>query len=226
MKIQIAIYCRIIAFFIVAMVLVSGYLPETCKAQTSNVESLDNIKKIGVLPFLKGRYGNEVRATLDANISNFNYKPEVISEEADRILTGIVHEEIKGKGVSDVVPLLEAVIAYDSISKEGETIRSLAKKVGETLKVDTMVVGYIWRYKRRVGSSVSASSPASVGFCVCLVDVSTGNVLWKGSYEETQRSLSENILNIKAFFKKGAKWLTAEDLARYGVKDIFKKYPH
>jgi hypothetical protein len=50
-------------------------------------------------------------------------------------------------------------------------------------------------------------------------------MLWKGRFEETQKSLSENILEAKSFFKKGAKWLTADDLALYGVKEIFRKYP-
>jgi hypothetical protein len=50
-------------------------------------------------------------------------------------------------------------------------------------------------------------------------------MLWQAKFDKTQRSLSEDILDARAFFKKGAKWLTADQLARYGVNEIFKKFP-
>jgi len=32
-------------------------------------------------------------------------------------------------------------------------------------------------------------------------------------------------LDTWAFIKKGAKWLSADELARYGVREVFKKFP-
>jgi hypothetical protein len=58
------------------------------------------------------------------------------------------------------------------------------------------------------------------------MDIAGGKMLWEGCFEETRRSLSENILDPRAFFKKWAKWLNADDLARFGIKKIFKKYPY
>ena len=73
---------------------------------------------------------------------------------------------------------------------------------------------------------MAASSPASVGFTICLIDVPTGKILWNENYEESQKSLSDNLLEIKGFFEKGAKWLNVEDLARYGVREVLKKYSY
>jgi hypothetical protein len=55
--------------------------------------------------------------------------------------------------------------------------------------------------------------------------VANGKTLWKGSFKESQRVLSENILDARAFFKKGAKWLSADELARYGVREILEDFP-
>ena len=57
------------------------------------------------------------------------------------------------------------------------------------------------------------------------IDVADGRMLWKAAFDKTQRSLSEDIRDARAFFQKGAKWLTANELARYGVNEIFKKFP-
>jgi hypothetical protein len=89
-----------------------------------------------------------------------------------------------------------------------------------------MAVGSVWKYRDRVGGDRAASSPASVAFALHLVEVPTGKILWSKSFVQTQRSLSENILNAKAFFDQGAKWLTADELASYGVKELLKDFPY
>jgi len=55
--------------------------------------------------------------------------------------------------------------------------------------------------------------------------VSTGALLWSDSFSETQRSLSENLMVAKEFFEMGMRWLTADQLALYGVKELLKKFP-
>ncbi|NIM98574.1 MAG: hypothetical protein GTO24_10985 [candidate division Zixibacteria bacterium] len=72
---------------------------------------------------------------------------------------------------------------------------------------------------------MGAESPASVAFAVYLIDVASGKLLWTGKFSETQRTLSDNVLDTWAFVKKGAKWLSADELASYGVKEVLKKSP-
>jgi len=64
-----------------------------------------------------------------------------------------------------------------------------------------------------------------VGFALYLIEVSTGALLWSDSFSETQRSLSENLMVAKEFFDMGMRWLTADQLALYGVKELLKKLP-
>jgi hypothetical protein len=42
--------------------------------------------------------------------------------------------------------------------------------------------------------------------------VNNGRVLWREVFEKSQTSLSENVLDARAFFKEGAKWATANEL--------------
>jgi hypothetical protein len=88
-----------------------------------------------------------------------------------------------------------------------------------------MIVGTVWRYKERVGGALAVQSPASVAFAIYVIEVATGKTVWKAKFDETQRPLSENILEAKRFLKRGAKWLSANELAQYGVKEIFKGFP-
>ncbi len=67
--------------------------------------------------------------------------------------------------------------------------------------------------------------PASVGFDVHLFRIRDGKMVWVGKFEETQRPLSENLLKIGSFFRRKASWLTAEELSRVGIDEMFKKFP-
>ncbi len=209
------------------IIIIFAWLNSTPAAENKTSESpVINEDSIVVMPFFKGRYGSTIHETMDSPFSRLAYDSENVSEEADSILTRIVHEEMKLKYGNNIAPFLDGIIVYDSIKKEStDTIRNLAKKTGEILKVKRVMVGYVWRYQRRVGSSIAVSRPASVGFTLCLVDAATGETLWNAVVEERQKSLSEDIMKIRGFFKRGAKWLTVDELARFSLKEMLDKRP-
>jgi len=126
-----------------------------------------------------------------------------------------------------VVPLKTSTDAYNQIPKDdlNDTIQSLAQKLGRELNANLILTGNVWRYKDRVGGSRGVRSPSSVAFAIYLIDVASGKLLWKSAFSETQKSLSENVLEARSFFKKGAKWLSASELAQYGVNEVFEKFP-
>jgi hypothetical protein len=45
----------------------------------------------------------------------------------------------------------------------------------------------------------------------------------KTRFDETQRPLTEDIRGAKVLIKKGARWLSADELARFGVEQVMKK---
>jgi hypothetical protein len=93
----------------------------------------------------------------------------------------------------------------------------LAKK----LKADAALIGYVSMYQERVGSRLGANPAASVGFEVKVVAVD-GRVLWIGHYYERQRPLTEDFVG---FVKRYGMFVTAEELAEYGVEEILKEFP-
>ncbi|MBN1105265.1 MAG: hypothetical protein JXL84_17765, partial [Deltaproteobacteria bacterium] len=152
---------------------------------------------------------------------------EDMEPDADQVLTRLVQSALEKRYYERVVPSLKVLAAYMDVPKDEakDTPLMLAQKTGHALGVNHIMAGIVWRFRERVGGSMGVESPASVGFYLYLMDVHTGEIVWKDSFQETQRSLSENILNAPVFFQRGAKWLTAADLADSGIGQIFRKMP-
>jgi len=215
------------AVWIALGLLVDGYTPCRAAAQPQTGLSLARVERIGVMPFFKGRHGSDAGETLNCPVCQLYFRSESMSGDADRILTRYVHEALRNRYGEKVIPLTESIEVYERISRDElkDTPRSLARKLGETLEADLMIVGTVWRYRERVGGALGSESPASVAFDIYLIDMDSGKTLWKAKFDETQRPLSENILDAKTFFKRGARWLTADELASYGVKEVLKNFP-
>jgi hypothetical protein len=92
------------------------------------------------------------------------------------------------------------------------------RRLGEMVYADAVIAGRIQRYRERIGDEWGAKSPASVAFVLELVDARRGDVIWTARFDETQKSLSENIFAIADIGQRGIRWLTADQLAEEGVK--------
>jgi len=179
------------------------------------------------MPFLKGRCGESIIEALDCPVARLSFDPQNLSAGCDQILTVYVQEAIAKRHGEKVVPLRESkdVFGRTIRSEATDTLRTTAQDFGRAVDTKIVMVGTVWRYRERVGGPVAVQSPASVAFAIALIDVTRGKMLWRGRFAETQASLSENILDVRAFLKKGGRWLSANELARYGVSELFEKYP-
>lgn len=98
--------------------------------------------------------------------------------------------------------------------------RTLWLQAGASLGADAVLIGFLYRFDERVGSKYAVEKPASVAFELYLMGRADGRVLWSGRYEETQKSLSENLLDLDKFIKRRG-WLTAQQLAASGLDNLF-----
>jgi hypothetical protein len=73
----------------------------------------------------------------------------------------------------------------------------------------------VYRFQERRGGNFSVERPASVGYHVHLM--AHGGLVKVFVFDETQQPLSDNVLRFFTFLRRGAKWITAEALAREGV---------
>jgi hypothetical protein len=105
-------------------------------------------------------------------------------------------------------------------SEPGINNLKTAGRIASGLQADAALIGYLYRWKDREGSDYAIKYPASVFFDLYLVSPDDGSILWKGRFNKTQRSLNENLLDIRTFLKGKGKWMTADDLAVLGLDDL------
>ena len=73
----------------------------------------------------------------------------------------------------------------------------------------------IFRFQERKGGNFAVDKPAGVGLHMHLIE---GTIVGRTFvFDEDQQALSENILGIGKFFRRGAKWITVEKLAEEGI---------
>lgn len=210
--------CNTIIAIVLTVVVLSG-----CASKDIASESgyrLMGTEKILVLPFkditmIYGK-GETVRCPVCGKV----FITGVVSEDAIEKLTNSLVSNLKGQKNYNIVTL--------SMTGEEQTIsdRNLIVEKGRENNADAVIAGYVYRYIERVGTRYSVKSPASVAFGIHLLSVKNGRILWSAHFDETQHSLSENLFNLKAFIKRKASWITADEMATSGLEEILKTFPN
>ena len=125
----------------------------------------------------------------------------------------------------DVVVLSPSESAKAVVPSIGDaakpTPESNAAALAKRLKADAALIGQVLVYQERVGSRLGASPPAAVGFEVKAV-AADGQLLWVGNYYERQRPMTEDFMG---FLQRWGAFVTAEELARYGVDAVMQEFP-
>lgn len=182
-------------------------------AQTEESEKAETIKKeriktLALIPF-----------TSKSGIAETKPEDEIATNE--RFMTVSLYDSlISETGRIKITPLQESEAEYQKIKSEKELsyYRDIAVSAGKELNVDAVMTGVISEYREREGSELGVESPASVAFSVQVLDTEDGKTLWETYFTETQKPLLENLFEIDKFFKRGGKWITADQLAREGAR--------
>lgn len=111
--------------------------------------------------------------------------------------------------------VLSGIIGLDSRMEMGPM--EVLRRVGKRFGADAVLAGYIYRWREREGGDYAVNRPASVAFDIYLIRPGDGAILWKGRFDKTQRSLSENVLDLETFLESKGRWMTAQDLAVLGL---------
>ncbi|WP_155304497.1 hypothetical protein [Desulfosarcina widdelii] len=186
--------------------------------------------RIALMPFLQGQLESAdqtIAKPLSKTLSELEVDYRGLPEGSDRIIYRVAGKELKLRFQDNMIPADLAVEAYAKIEKDPtlDTPRKRAVGFGKMLQADIVVVGTVWRFREKGALEDVPDSPASVGFALYLVDVETGLRLWRGTFDGTQKALTEDVLGGIKQLGMGLHWLTAEELARYGVKSLLRKLP-
>jgi hypothetical protein len=107
----------------------------------------------------------------------------------------------------------QAEVVMEDRLKEKMREKGIAYTEGKEYKRYVHV--YLYRYEERRGGNFAVERPASVGLHVHLME---GNVALRVyEFDEVQRPLSENLLDLGKFIRRGGRWITAEQLAGEGI---------
>ncbi|MEN6507698.1 MAG: hypothetical protein ABFD63_02740 [Smithella sp.] len=145
---------------------------------------------------------------------------------AESVLEEMVTDKLRDLSDVEIIPSEKAEKIYHQVNtgSEKQSLMEKALKVGNELHADVLAVGFVYRYRERVGYAYSTEHPASVAFEIHLISVKDGTTLWRGAFDKTQRSLTENVYEVFSFVKGGAKWVTARQLTKLGVDEVFKTF--
>jgi hypothetical protein len=217
---------KVLVFFWVAVLSVPGCAYLGGAGRTSPAPDVEDIETVLVAPF-------EVVSDLQSSsanrcpVCNAVVNPGRVQSGAADYMTRQLMGHLKAR--SDYIlmgPGMAAGIRAQIISKDvGVSRRRLLVEMGKEIGADAVVSGTLYRFRRRVGTDLAIESPASVGFGVHFIRCSDGALIWSKHFDETQQDLSENLLKLPSFVKRGGHWLTAERLAAYGLSDVMDEFP-
>ncbi len=175
-------------------------------------EALERTHLIAVLPIepappppQKGASGGPAPAA-DAGVSVTAQVYRMLAEQTDfRVVPDLtVEDEMTTPEVRAATDLLGRAVA-------------LGKQVG----ADAVIFGRVFRFQKRVGTDYGVTQPASVWFELAVVDVASGDTIWRDEFDQTQQPLSSNLLNWWMFWRSGPRWMSAGELAGVGVERMF-----
>lgn len=187
--------------------------------------SPEGMKNVLVLPFkdISALYGEE--NNLRCPVCGKVFLTGNVAEGADVILTKHLISLLKNRTGFKIIYPGGARMLSNGFNAGNENMPSEVKKMvenGRLLGADTVIIGHIYRFRERAGTSYSVESPASVAFDLHFISVPDGRVVWTGHVDETQRSLSENLFEIGSFIKRKGEWVAAGDLATSGLESMLR----
>jgi len=217
--------CRLIGW---ALLLVCGLMTAGCSSTpvtARSVASAAGIRSVLIVPYtdLTDVFGESGLIQCPLNPKYFEAGSTI--EGAEETLTGLTQRKLIQTRDFQAGLWSERIaeIAVDRGRFNQE--RQFAVQVGRQSGADAVLIGYVYRFRQRVGEKYGAESPAAVSFSLHLLRTETGDDIWYGFFEEAQQALTENLFRLPLFLERGATWQTAEELAQYGLKELWKTFP-
>ena len=200
------------------------------KAVTSEAAArMPEVHKLVFVGFQAGLHSGEPQGVVSDPISGALFTAEPVSRDVVEAMTGLVFDRLVESGRYELISPGQARGGVSRIVVSDTTVGmrplEVLREVGRSLEADAVLAGYLFRWREREGTDYAVNRPASVAFDLHLVSPADGRILWRGKFDKTQRSLLENVLELPAFFKTGAKWMTAETLALQGIDRMLKEMP-
>lgn len=145
---------------------------------------------------------------------------EPLRADAAALVASYVAEAFSSRGL-DVVPASDVQQAFGDTPSDVPVIQMARDRFG----ADVVVMGTVYRWRERGGQAMGSLTPASVGFEVKTFTSADGKLFRGLIFDHTQVALSENALTAAQYPGGGTRWLSAEELARWGASQVVQTLP-
>jgi hypothetical protein len=214
----------------IAMVsLILGACASPSPSRDEGITRLPEVNKIVVVGFSPALSPGDPSDWAKDPITGAVFWAEPVPEGVAVEMTDILFDKmVEGYGYSLVSPgqargAFSEIIASDRGLKLDDL--AMVREIGRALGADGVLTGRIYRWQEREGTDYAVSRPASVAFNLLLVRPEDGAILWRGRFDKTQQSLSENLFDMSTFLHGGGRWMTARKLALMGLDETMARMP-
>jgi hypothetical protein len=148
---------------------------------------------------------------------------EKVTWESAALVSSYFTDAMVERGVNVIPPSdLEGAFASQGDSVPRLNSRVTAEKANRDFGATAVVIGMVTRWRDREGSAAGAKQAASIAFEISLHEAPSGRRLWTGRFDETQKSMTESIFRARQYPGGGTRWLSAEEFARWGAREVAK----
>ena len=221
-----------------------GCAPNTVTVKTHSNFSPLLIKTVGVIPFtavlgspwVYQSFGelsppdvgsSRIRQLFEGMTGPIPHRPHATRESvpsgAKEKITDMVYVNLRLRpGLKTISPNeITKVLSKKNLKLSKSQNQWLAQELGKELSLDAVIVGRVRVFRERDGQKFAAI-PAAVGFDVQVINAQDGTSVWAGDFFEEQKPFTKDF---KGMLERGGKWVTAEELARSGVKRVMQRLP-
>lgn len=131
----------------------------------------------------------------------------------------------RSAGVVAAADMERALDAAGGMAPEARTPERLAEFAARRFGADALIYGRLTRWRERIGGGAGSRQSAAVGFRVEMRSAPDGALLWEGAFSESQKPAGGNLLVASRYPSAGLRWLSAEELARWGAGHVADALP-
>lgn len=195
-----------------------------------SVETVDESRGMTVvLPFVNmvKIYGSN--ASVRNPITSKVFVTGIIEEKAALDLTNelyrLIGQETKLKWGAFQNPQGEQELSpFSPFGMKTDHVKRL-QALGRQEGADTIMIGYLYAFRNRSGGDYGVERPSHVVFELVLMKSGSGRIVWQRSFKEIQKSLSEDLLQLKSFIKRRGRWVSAQEMAKGALKEMLQTVP-
>lgn len=141
------------------------------------------------------------------------------AEEVADLVAGFMAEALRAEGVGVVAPSdMRAAFLNQGLAVPRRDPRAAAETAARKFGATSVVVGEVLRWRERRGRAYGAEQTASVAYEMSLYRAPVAHRLWNSRFDHTQRTLSADPLTARQYPGGGMRFLTAAELARWGIR--------